>query len=196
MRAAFELVTPPSEEPIELEVAKAHCRVTSAAEDDLFERLIAAARRHLESTYGIAIINQTHKATIDAWEPRGVKLLPHPVSSLSSVKVWDGSTLATQDLAGYQLLPGRPELVVLADGASSPVPGRTRAGIVIEFVAGFGANGAAVPEDVTQAMLMLVAHWYENRETVIIGAKETKVSSEVTRGVNDLMFPYRSMRLA
>lgn len=195
MRPAFELVTAPASEPLSQATAKAHCRVTSAAEDDLFDRLIVAARRHIESTYGLALIDQTHKATLDAWPVRGLELTPYPVSALSSVKVWNGTTLVTQTASLYQLLPGRPGRVVLADNATPAVPGRTRAGIVVEFVAGFGADDTDTPEDVTQALLMLIAHWYENRETVIIGAKETKVSSEVSRGVSDLLFPYRGFRL-
>lgn len=196
MHPAFELVTAPASEPITAATAKAHCRVTSSAEDTLFDRLIVAARRHIESAFGLALIDQTHKATLDEW-PVGneLALFPYPIASLSSVKVWDGSSLAAQTLSNYELVPGRPARVVVGDGIAFPLPSRSRAGIVVEFVAGYGSAGSDVPDDIIQAMLMLVAHWYENRETVIIGAKETKVSSEVTRGVNDLMFPYRSFRL-
>lgn len=194
MPTAFELVTAPASEPIDAATAKAHCRVTSSAEDVFFDRAIPAARRHLESTYGLALITQTHKGTLDAWPLKPLQLQPYPVSALNSVKVWDGSALTAQTLSGFQLIAGRPARVAIAVGGAAPAPARPYAGIEVEFVAGFG-DAEDVPEEIIQAMLMLVAHWYENRETVIIGAKETKVSSEVTRGVDDLMFPYRAFRL-
>jgi hypothetical protein len=43
-----------------------------------------------------------------------------------------------------------------------------------------------------QAVLMLVAHWYENREAIVVGT----ISSEVSLGVNQLLSPYMARRLA
>jgi hypothetical protein len=36
----------------------------------------------------------------------------------------------------------------------------------VRFIAGYGAAGSAVPENFRQAMLLLVGHWFENREEV------------------------------
>jgi len=37
--------------------------------------------------------------------------------------------------------------------------------VKVNYVAGYGA-ATAVPQTIKQAMLMLIAHWFENREAV------------------------------
>ncbi len=59
---------------------------------------------------------------------------------------------------------------VIAAPGWSPPPGRSVAGIELDVEAGFGANAADVPEVLRHAIRTLVAHWYENRGLVAIGA--------------------------
>jgi len=58
-------------------------------------------------------------------------------------------------------------------------------------VAGYGAAASDVPQPLRQAVLLLVAHWFERREPVELGsALET-----VPMTVGGLLAPYRSVRL-
>ena len=41
---------------------------------------------------------------------------------------------------------------------------RTSDAILIRYIAGYGATAASVPEEVKLAMLMMIGHFYENRE--------------------------------
>ena len=47
-----------------------------------------------------------------------------------------------------------------------------------------------IPENLITAMLLLIGHWYENREQTIVG---TSVS-EIPMGVNDILMPQTSVR--
>lgn len=191
-RPTYAIVEAPESEPLTLAEAKAHLKVRHDAEDDLITGGIVAARQYLESQWGLAIITQTWKVLLDEWPASGVLLRPYPVASLASVGVWTGSAFTDQDLASYQLIEGRPAWVILENGAVSP--SRTRQGIKVQFVAGFG-DADAVPETIKRAMLLLVAHWYRNREASISAKTGFGVSADLTRGVEDLMASFRSPRL-
>ena len=51
------------------------------------------------------------------------------------------------------------------------------------------ANGLVVNSAIKQAMLMTIAHWYEHRESVVLGV----VSKEIEEGTWRLIQPYRIM---
>jgi uncharacterized phiE125 gp8 family phage protein len=63
-------------------------------------------------------------------------------------------------------------------------------GYEIDFIAGYGEAGGDTPAPLRQAILMLVAHWYEHRSAAIGGAPEV-----VPTGVRALVAPYRRMAL-
>ena len=67
---------------------------------------------------------------------------------------------------------------------------KTAAGVTITFVAGYGATSASVPESIRQAILLLVGHWYENREATV-GVGNMQV---LPMGVKALLSDYRVMR--
>jgi len=48
-----------------------------------------------------------------------------------------------------------------------------------------------LPKPIYQAMLMLIAHWYENREAVLIG----RPSKEIEFAVTNLIAPYRKIAI-
>src|SRR5690606_1240366 len=80
-------------------------------------------------------------------------------------------TVETLDESWYIVdTDSEPGAIHLAPGVSWPsgqlMPGMP---IRIEYTAGYGA-AEKVPERVKQAMLLLIAHWYENREAVVVGA--------------------------
>ena len=47
-----------------------------------------------------------------------------------------------------------------------------------------------VPAPIRQAMLLLIGHYYRNREAVVVGT----INSDLSMGVKNLMAPYRSYR--
>lgn len=184
----------PLAEPVSVADAKAHMRVDSTAEDALIASLIVTSRLHIEAALGLALLTQAWSYFIDAWPRSREIVLPlKPVQAIATVRVWaqDGTsqTLAaeTYTLDGE----GMPPRLVLSRSAAPPAPGRSASGIEIAFSAGFGDAGIDVPAPIRQALLLLVAHWFENREPNRIGAADT----EIPHMIATLLAPYRGRRL-
>ena len=68
-------------------------------------------------------------------------------------------------------------------GFSWPTTFQRDDAIKIEYVIGYGATRADIPSSVRHALLMLVAHYYENREIELVGAN----SKTLPFGFNDLI---------
>ena len=184
----------PALEPVGLAEAKAHLRVDGAAEDSLIQSLVITSRLHIEAALGLALVTQSWSWFLDRWPKSGRLVLPlRPVVALASVRLWndDGGSVSL-DPAGF-LLDGHgmpPRLAALST-AGLGQPRRALNGVEIAFTAGFGPAPADVPETIRHALLLLVAHWYENREPVEIGAS----ASAVPAMVSELLQPFRRRRL-
>lgn len=170
---ALICVTGPVVEPVSVEEAKDHMRVDLADDDALIAGLITAAREHLEGQARpqLAMITQTWQYVADGW-PAGDTLVlrPWPLQSVTSVKYTDeDGTEATFSSSNYVVdTYGSPARVRLKTGVSWPtVTLQALNGLVVEFVAGYGNTSASVPQRLRQAILLLVSHWYENRELVM-----------------------------
>ena len=189
---ALALVTPPALEPIALADAKAHLRVDGTAEDILIGSLILTSRLHIEAALGLALITQSWQVTLDSFPPGPALTLPlQPVRAVTSIRTIaaDGTTTPLP-AAATQLDPGPPPRIVRT-GASWPFITAATGGVVIAFTAGFGPSPTDVPQPIRQAMLMLVAHWYEHRDPIEIGQPDTAIP----KAVSVLLTPYRGPRL-
>ena len=59
--------------------------------------------------------------------------------------------------------------------------------ISVTWWAGYGANGASVPAAIRHAMLMLIAFWYDNRSTVLVGS----ISKQLEFAVESLLSSHK-----
>ena len=179
MIGELSVVTAPSGEPVTLTEAKAHLRAGDD-EDTLIYGLIATAREVCEPKAGRAFLTQTLKMVYPCW-PTGQRpyfeLLRGPIQSISSVKYYDTSnTLQTMPATDYFAdLTVAPARIWLGDGKMWPSASlRLGAAVEVTYVAGYSA-ASAVPRRYKQAMLLLVGHWYENREAVVVSPGATSV---------------------
>ena len=187
------LLAGPAEEPVSLVETKAFLRLDSDAEDGLVTTLIAAARLHVEGTTGRALVRQSWRVVIDAWPvEREVRLPVAPLLELTEIRVFD-----EQDdehvisLGQFQAETGVAPARLLVPGTVSGMPVlRERLGIEIDYVAGYG-EVADVPRDLKQALLALVAHWFEHRDAVIVAGS----GAVVPAGFDRLVAGYRQVRL-
>ena len=95
----------PAVEPVSLDEAKTHLRISHDSEDDLIAGLIRAARDEVEAQTGLALITQSWRLTRDCW-PRGgrIALFRNPVSQILSVTTYDDSGAASViDPSTYQV---------------------------------------------------------------------------------------------
>lgn len=185
------LVSAPQDEPVTREEAKAHARVDGTAEDARIDALIKAARVEVENRTGRALVTQGWRIVRDTI-PRGraIRLAPAPVASIDAVTVYaeDGTgTVLGADAyqADLYSAPGR-----LRFEAHAVPPARAMNGVEVDLTCGYGGP-ADVPAPLKQAILMLVAFWFEQREAAVVGA----VVGDVAAGVSALLAPYRMPRL-
>lgn len=195
----LSLVTGPALDPISLAEAKAHCRVTSVDEDGLIAGYILAARQHVETICNRALITQTFDLFIDRDWPyyfdfdwnrnrRQIELPRAPAQSVTTISYID-SAGATQTLNTNQYVVdvttpiGRIEP---AYGVEWPIVRCQPKTITVRFVAGYGSQPGDVPEPIRQAMLLLIGHWYENRETA-----GSATIGELPMSTASLLAPYR-----
>lgn len=190
---AMLLRTGPEVEPVTLDEVKAHLRIDSGVEDALLASLVLTSRLHIEAALSIALVAQSWRLVLDNWPKDAIVAMPiAPVKLVEAVRVvTSGGDAIVVPPESYQLdVAGRPQRLVNVAGGW-PRPERRTGGIQIDLVAGFGAAASDVPVPIRQALLLLVAHWYEHRDPFEIGGPQTNVPNAVSR----LLGPYRAVRL-
>ena len=191
---ALVMTTSPAVEPLTLSEAKAHLRVDTTDEDTLISSLITAARIHIEMATGRALITQVWSLFLDAWPSGDAVPLPlAPLVSVGAVRTYDEQGVATALNAQDYFVDTVSQVprVVRVNGQIWSPPGQVANGIEIAFTAGYGANASDVPEPLRQAVRLLVAHWFETREPVVMGGQADTVPTTV----DALVAPYRRVRL-
>jgi uncharacterized phiE125 gp8 family phage protein len=187
------LVTPPTAEPVTLAEAKAQCRVDGSDSDTYIEMLITAAREWCELHDWRAYMPQTWELILDAWPSRGAIEIPKPpLQSVASIKYTNRSGVEATLDSGVYLVDtySEPGWVVLKNDKAWPmVTLREINGVVVRFTGGY-ASAADVPARIKQAILLLVGHWYENRENSVVGA----VNRPIEMGVKALLGIDRAFR--
>lgn len=152
-----------------VQAMKEHLRLGTGFSDDgmqdaLIEGYLRAAMAAIEGRIGKAILQRQFKLTLQEWRNSGEQALPiAPVQTVVSVSVVDSlGTAVVVDAARYRLVADMQRPKVVAVGILLPsVPSDGRAEVV--FDAGFGPDWAAVPADLAQAVILLAAEFYDNR---------------------------------
>ena len=193
----------PTSEPLTMAQVLAQCRIDSAPSVDetaLLKTYIQAAREYCENQTQRAFIQQTWRLSLSGfprhrydslhpWRAKAI-LLPRPkLIGIVGVQYYDATgTLQVLDPSLYVVdIDGEPGGVIPAPGTAWPatIIGRPDA-VQITYTAGYGNSAAAVPAGIQLAMLGLVGHWYENRESVVLTSSPNS-STIVPQFVDDLL---------
>lgn len=187
------LVTPPSVPLVSLSEAKLHLRVDSDDDDDLIEALVAAAVSYLDGwsgTLGRCLVSQTWKESFSAFPScTRLRLRLVPVGSITSVVYRDSSNVEqtlSSSLYSGPLLDAHGAYLALDDDEVWPDTYDRDDAVTVTYVAGYGAAASDVPQAIRQAALLMIGHWYENREAVAAG-----IIVEVPLGATFLLNPFR-----
>ena len=162
-----------------------------STEDDLINALITAAREYCEGVTGRALATQTIEAYLNDFPCQNEIELPKaPLQSVTSIKYKDNAgtettmTANTQYIVDLESDVGR---IVLPYGENWPsFTPYTVNPVKIQFVAGY-TTANPIPKSIKQAMLLLVGHWYENREAINVG----NITKEIEFAVKALLSMYR-----
>lgn len=179
----------PAATPVSVAEAKAHLRVENSDEDTLIAGLVNAATSHLDGWSGVlgrALVTQTWRQDFDAFS-RKMRLPLFPVASVTSVTYRDANG-ATQTVAAenYSLLADeRGAFVGLVWDFDPPILYDDGPAVSVTYVAGTAA--ADVPAAIKHAILLMVGHWFANREAVVTGT----IAVNLPMTVDALLAPLR-----
>ena len=159
-------------EPVTVSEAKTHLRVDWSTDDTYIGTLIAAARQRCEAYSNRAYISQTWVMKLSKFA--SVIQLPMPrlisITSLKYTTKTGTQTTLTENTdfkvdravePGIIFFPTWLKVPPADYGGEYPVE--------IEYLCGYGASAASVPQHVKQAILLQVGNLYENRENIIVG---------------------------
>ena len=167
-------ITQPTVEPVSLGEAKVQARVDTEADDAYIQSLIAVARQYVEDILDITILTTVWESSYDLF-PVWAIVLPRPMLQSANITVTyrlgDGATSTKSSAAGdFQVdtrtVPGR-----IYPNWSDTWPGvrGDENSVVVNYTAGFGPDGSSVPPVYKHLIMMLVAHWYDSRQSVAPG---------------------------
>lgn len=177
----LERISGPTVEPVTLAEAKAHLRIDSTDEDTLVDSLITTAREYIEEQTRLSLVATRWRYRLEGFPEDGgdIELPRRPMllstnanKNLSSpvVRYWQGTEneeifLLDQTDGDFLAATGNPPTVRLYNAWLWPFVTTWRPlPVEVEYTAGYGTDGANVPRPLKMAILLLVGHWYQNRE--------------------------------
>lgn len=187
-----KVITPPSAEPISLVELRAHLRLDIDIgsdvhpEDALILAYLSAAREHAELFVGFALAPQVWEMALDAFPADAVELEGGAVEAIQSVTyVDDQGDLQTVNPSAYTLDSySTPNWLLPAfggEGWPSTLP--VANAVKIRYQVG----GGLLPASIRAALLLMVGHFYSNREEV-----STVQTYRMPMGVGALLWPHRT----
>lgn len=192
---AEKLVAAAERAPVSRDEAKRHLRINHSEDDFYLDSLILTATSHAESWTRRAFITQSWSYCPELsewWSLRtGIRLPRSPLQSITAFRYYnDRGLLTIWDAGNYEAdLISTPGAVYVRDGDTWPeVEDRRNLPVEIEYIAGYGDRPDDVPFPIRHAILMLIGHWYANREIVAIGT----IVSDIPLTVDHLLAPHRN----
>lgn len=178
---------------ITVEEVKAARRIEHSEEDALLESLIKSALQYIERRTGQIFVKREQEEMVLDQLPagsNGIELHWTPVRAVQSVSYLGAGGVAESLGEGEVYLDGRGVYPVLypVNGAQWPESTYARGSVTVVADIGY----AELPYDIRLAALLLIGHFYENREAVVIGT----IAASVPHGFEMLIADYIIERVA
>lgn len=176
------------DEPVSLAEAKAQTRmVEDDSQDDFLVTLLAPARAYVERVSRCLFVAGTRTETFRGWGDY-LEIWRRPIASIQTV-TYSTSDDPADDIeykgfnADFNSFPLR--IYPAFGGTDFPT---LVAGQVVTVAYTTGALATTSEEYLIgkRAMLLLICHWFENRETAIIGQASAEVDFAVTELLNTI----------
>ena len=182
-------VTAPTAEPLQVSEVRRHLALDDSYYDDYLSSLVQVTRAQVQAHTHRQLVTATYDLKLDAL-PAGQQTLAIPYGQLQSI-----TSISYTDTAGasqtwsssnYDVSTARePGTIRPGHGEVWPVARLEQEAATVRFVSGYGAAGA-VPQAIKQAMLLLIGHYFNNREQSIVGV----TASEIPQGAAALLAPF------
>jgi uncharacterized phiE125 gp8 family phage protein len=193
------LITPPAAAPLTIQEIRAQCRVDGADEDALLMAYVRSATDAVEQLAGLRLLDQEWEWSLDAFAlalPDRCSWIRLPLAPLLSIVsiVYQNTAGAVQTLpVDTYLIRGlgsvQPARLILAPGKTWPATWHGPGAVLLRARFGWPDHNA-IPEALRQAVMMLAAFWFGQREAAAIGPDSGPVS-HVPFAVRELIEPYK-----
>lgn len=166
-----------------------HLYISDDTFDGRLQGMIRAATDYCQRMTKRQFMPASYRLTLDRFPVDRLELPKAPLRSITTVGYTDteGSS-ATVSSTVYTVVASDhiPGFVQPAFGEIWPSTRQEPNAVSVTFAAGYPGR-AKIPGTIKQAMLLIVGHWYENRETVLVGSisKELEHTTMALLGVND-----------
>ena len=153
---------------VSVELARDHIKNVHGSEVSHLSLCIDAATNHVEDICNRALITQTYQWTMDTFPDLPISVPRSPLQSITSIvyvdtngsnQTWASSNYSVDTVSH----PGR-----IGPSTSITYPSDIETDIIsnttITFVAGYGDNANSVPAEYKQAILLMTATLFRNRE--------------------------------
>ena len=157
--------------PITLTDVKNHLRIDDSytAEDTYLNTLIEAAIDYVEGEHGIGIYLSSQVITVflDNFYAREICIPVLPVISIDEIRYFDTAEVQqTWAATNYHTdIYSKPARIVVKNTVSLPATQDRPNAVEIDATVGF----STVPQLLKNGLLLMIGHWYENRESVQYG---------------------------
>lgn len=192
----LRVASPPARRPLEPDDVRTQL-ATYAEHGPQVLALIEAAVERAETYLGRALITQTLVLTLDGFPGQyfgviasrrwahgacwRIELPRPPLQQVSEIRYLDESGVQqTLDPSAYRVTTGRePAAIEPAYGATWPSTLPVSEAVEVEYVAGYGDDGASVPRSIRHALTMMVGEWLEFREGLVVGTIAEPIPNSV-----------------
>lgn len=172
MKIQAELVTGPTAEPLSLSEVKKHLEIATSdtVHDTHLSSLISEAREQWESDTDSATCYQTYKVRVEGLQDK-FRLPKGPIQSITSITYFDGNNVSqTLSASLYQL---HIDEFRIAYQQILPTTAARWDAWTINYRCGYSQDATLVPAIAKRAMLLLVGHYFENRDMLMSDAIQT-----------------------
>lgn len=182
----WQRTTAPTLKPLTLAELRAQCQIPDdlTDQDTLLLALGDAAVGEYEKYAGRGALTQSWTVSFDDWFQELWLPMAAPLQSITSVKYRAADGTLTTLSASYYVTDvfSEPGRIMRAPNMVWPALQSDRlARVQIEYVVGWTAANL-VPQNVKQGLLLLVSHWFAERQAVNVG----NIVSTIPYGVESL----------
>jgi len=159
----YKIKTIATSQPVSQAEAKLHLKVSVNTDNDLIDDLIASATAWVEEYLDRQLMSATWYLYLDELYTK-IDLHKCPIVSIASIEYYDTDNIE-QALTATEYdkdLISEPSRIWRAYGVTYPTTYDRPNAVKIEFTAGY-TSAALVPAPIKSALLLIIAHNYENR---------------------------------
>lgn len=175
--SSLTVQTAPAKLPVTIEQAMEYVRLQDDADRNELNWLVGLARDMFENSTGRVLITTTFDLTMSAFED-ALRLPRIPVQSIEEIAYYDTDNVEqTLTVGDYTILEADDwrARVHRQYTESWPATYNRPDAVRVQFRAGYGDDESDVDKRCQLAVLVLVSHYWVNRDTVITGTIATEL---------------------